>query len=212
MQSWRGLASCSRHARSSGICGGCIRSSASARARSSAPFSARAERGGRTALVSDAKRLLGRRAECETLDHVLADVAAGRSRAVVLRGEAGVGKSDLTRRTAEWRVVTAVGVESEMELAYNGVHPLCAPLLDDLERLPEPQRDALATAFGLSVGRAPVPRRARDTDAAGRGRRAATAALPHRRRAMAGPGLGADHRLRRTPVARGARRARCRSA
>ena len=114
-------------------------------------------------MVSDAERgaarLLGRRAECETLDQVVADVVAGRSRAVVLRGEAGVGKSALLRyltgRTAEWHVSTAVGVESEMELAYSGLHQLCAPMLDDLERLPAPQRDALATAFGMSVGPAP---------------------------------------------------------
>ena len=60
----------------------------------------------------------------------------------------------LADRAADWRVASAVGVESEMELAYSGLHQLCAPMLDHLERLPGPQRDALATVFG----RAPGPR------------------------------------------------------
>jgi predicted ATPase len=89
----------------------------------------------------------------------VADVLAGRSRVVVLRGEAGVGKSALldylADRVAGWQVARAVGVESEMELAYAGLHQLCGPLLDYLERLPVPQRDALATVFGLSEGTAP---------------------------------------------------------
>jgi DNA-binding CsgD family transcriptional regulator len=109
--------------------------------------------------ADQAVRLVGRRSECEALDRLVADVVAGASRVAVLRGDAGVGKSALVRylteRTAGWQVSTAVGVESEMELAYSGLHQLCAPLLDDLERLPVPQRDALATAFGLSVGPAP---------------------------------------------------------
>ncbi|MDQ3894374.1 MAG: AAA family ATPase, partial [Actinomycetota bacterium] len=90
---------------------------------------------------------------------VLADALAGRSRAVVLRGEAGVGKSALlgylSERVAGWHVVRAVGVESEMELAYSGLHQLCAPMLDHLDRLPAPPREALATIFGLSAGPAP---------------------------------------------------------
>jgi predicted negative regulator of RcsB-dependent stress response len=89
----------------------------------------------------------------------LADVLAGRSRTTVVRGEAGVGKSALLGylddRIAGWRVVRAVGVESEMELAYAGLHQLCVPLLEHLDRLPVPQRDALATVFGLSSGPAP---------------------------------------------------------
>ena len=104
-------------------------------------------------------RLLGRRAECEALDGVLTDALAGRSRVAVLRGEAGAGKSVLlgylSERVAGWHVATAVGVESEMELPYSGLHQLCAPVLDHLERLPVPQRDALATVFGLSAGPAP---------------------------------------------------------
>ena len=70
--------------------------------------------------------LLGRRAECELLDGVLADARAGRSRALVLRGEAGVSKSALLHylsgRVGGWRIASAVGVESEMELAYSGLH------------------------------------------------------------------------------------------
>jgi DNA-binding CsgD family transcriptional regulator len=103
--------------------------------------------------------LLGRRSECDALDAVLADAFAGRSRAIILRGEPGVGKSALlgylSDRAAAWHLVTAVGVESEMELAYSGLHQLCAPMLDRLDRLPVPQRDALATVFGRSSGPAP---------------------------------------------------------
>src|SRR6188472_256809 len=104
-------------------------------------------------------KLLGRRAECEALDGVLADALAGRSRAVVLRGEAGVGKSALlgyvSQQVDGWHVGQAVGVESEMELAYSSLHQLCAAMSDRLDRLPGPQRDALATVFGLSAGHAP---------------------------------------------------------
>ena len=103
--------------------------------------------------------LLGRRNECEALDRLEADVLAGSSRVLVLRGEAGVGKSALltylSGRVADWRVASAVGVESEMDLAYSGLHQLCAPLLDHLDELPVPQRDALATVFGRSAGPAP---------------------------------------------------------
>ena len=103
--------------------------------------------------------LRGRRSECEFLDGVLADALAGQSRAVVLRGEAGVGKSSLLDFVAEsapdWRTATAVGVESEMELAYSGLHQLCAPMLDHLARLPSPQRTALATVFGYEIGPTP---------------------------------------------------------
>jgi DNA-binding CsgD family transcriptional regulator len=103
--------------------------------------------------------LLGRRAECETLDGVLADALGGRSRAVVLRGDAGAGKSALLHYVSEhvdgWQVATAVGRESEMELAYSSFHQLCAPMLDHLDALPVPQRDALATVFGRESGPAP---------------------------------------------------------
>ncbi len=105
--------------------------------------------------------LLGRRAECEILDGLLSDVRAGASRVLVLRGDAGVGKSALLRHVAArakgWRVASARGVESEMELPYSGLQQLCAPLLHHLDRLPELQRDALETVFGLRSG--PVPDR-----------------------------------------------------
>jgi DNA-binding CsgD family transcriptional regulator len=106
-------------------------------------------------------RLLGRRSECAVLDELVASVRAGPSRALVLRGEAGVGKSALLEYLIEHasgcEIARAVGVESEMELAFAGLHQLCAPFVDRLERLPGPQREALGTAFGLRAGEAPDP-------------------------------------------------------
>jgi hypothetical protein len=103
--------------------------------------------------------LLGRRRECETLDHLVKTVRAGQSAVLVVHGEAGVGKSALLaylmERVPGCRIARAVGVESEMELPFAGLHQLCAPMLDHLDRLPAPQRDALATAFGLSAGDPP---------------------------------------------------------
>ena len=103
--------------------------------------------------------LSGRPAECATLERLLEATRAGQSAVLVLRGEAGIGKSALLAHAAEraegCRVVRAVGVESEMELPFAGMHQLCAPLLGGLERLPRPQRDALATAAGLSGGDRP---------------------------------------------------------
>ena len=102
--------------------------------------------------------LLGRRHECESLHRLLEDVRGGQSRVLVLRGESGVGKTVLLEYLAAnatgCRIARAAGVESEMELAFAGVHQLCAPMLSHLERLPGPQRDALGTAFGLSAGAA----------------------------------------------------------
>ena len=103
--------------------------------------------------------LRGRRAECLELDRLLEAMHAGQSAVLVLRGEAGIGKTALLEDTAGHaegcRVLHAVGVESEMELPFAGLHQLCAPLLGGLERLPSPQREALATAFGLSSGARP---------------------------------------------------------
>jgi DNA-binding CsgD family transcriptional regulator len=105
--------------------------------------------------------LLDRQRERAVLDGLLEDVRAGRGRALVLRGEAGVGKSALLRHTAQTAadllVVRTAGVETEMELAFAGLHLLVAPLLDRLERLPGPQRNALGVAFGLRLGDAPDP-------------------------------------------------------
>src|SRR5688500_10125049 len=103
--------------------------------------------------------LRGRRSECEVLDRLLERVRAGRSGALVVRGEAGVGKTALLRYAIEsasdLRIARAVGVESEMELAFAALHQLCAPMLDRLERLPGPQREALRTVFGMTAGAAP---------------------------------------------------------
>jgi DNA-binding CsgD family transcriptional regulator len=103
--------------------------------------------------------LRGREVELAALDRILDDVAAGRSGTLVLRGDAGEGKTALLEHAVErargCRVERAAGVESEMELAFAGIHQLCAPLLDGLDRLPDPQRAALETAFGLSVGSPP---------------------------------------------------------
>src|ERR1700746_2247879 len=112
-----------------------------------------------TSTPISARRLVGRRAECAALDELVASVRNGESRAIVLRGEAGVGKSsflgDLVQHASGCGIARAIGVESEMELAYAGLQQLCAPCLDRLERLPGPQRDALGTAFGLRDGDAP---------------------------------------------------------
>src|SRR5262245_35180057 len=84
-----------------------------------------------------------RRVECAVLDEALADVRSGRGRALLIRGEAGVGKSALLDyflgRAAGFRVARAAGVESEMELPFAGLHQLCAPMLDRRDRLPAPQ-------------------------------------------------------------------------
>src|SRR6266568_530902 len=103
--------------------------------------------------------LVDRQRERQALDGLMGDLRSVRGRALVVRGEAGVGKSALLEyaagAAADMRVARAAGVESEMELAFAGVHQLCAPLLDRLERLPGPQRDALGIAFGLRGGGAP---------------------------------------------------------
>ena len=103
--------------------------------------------------------LRGRGVECAQLDELLASVRAGRSRTLVVRGEAGVGKTALleyaVQSASDLGVARAVGVESEMELPFAALHQLCAPMLDQLERLPLPQRDALRVVFGVSGGPAP---------------------------------------------------------
>jgi DNA-binding CsgD family transcriptional regulator len=103
--------------------------------------------------------LLGRENECKALDDLVAGARAGRSGVLVLRGEPGIGKTELLghllARATGCRTIRAAGVQSEMELSYAGLHQLCAPLLTGLDQLPEPQRDALGTAFGLRAGAAP---------------------------------------------------------
>jgi DNA-binding CsgD family transcriptional regulator len=108
-----------------------------------------------------AAELLGRRSERGALEQLVGAVRAGESRALVLRGEPGVGKTALLERMIDQasgcRVLRTAGVQSEMELAFAALHQLLAPALDHLDRLPGPQRDAVQTAFGL--GRAPAPDR-----------------------------------------------------
>ena len=103
--------------------------------------------------------LLDRARERDVLDRLVAGVRAGQSRVLVLRGEAGIGKSALLEHLSHvaggCRITRAAGVESEMELAFAGLHALCVPMLGRLGDLPSPQRDALSTAFGLSAGPPP---------------------------------------------------------
>src|ERR1700757_507938 len=106
-----------------------------------------------------AEVLHGRRVEREVLERLLEAVRGGQSRGLVVSGEPGVGKTALLQSAIEsapeFRVMRAVGVESEMELAFAALQQLCAPMLDRLDRLPAPQQDALAVAFGLRAGNAP---------------------------------------------------------
>lgn len=103
--------------------------------------------------------LLGRRSECDQLDRLMDAVRGGESRVLVLTGEAGVGKTALldyvSERATGCNVRRCSGVQSEMELVFSGLYQLCRSMLKRIERLPEPQRDALHTAFGLSAGPTP---------------------------------------------------------
>jgi DNA-binding CsgD family transcriptional regulator len=106
-----------------------------------------------------ASGLLDRTSEREVLDELLAQVRAGQSGVLVIRGEAGIGKTALLRYAARhaggFRVAQVTGVEAEMELPFAGIHQLCVPLLDQLDALPQPQRDALNVALGLASGDVP---------------------------------------------------------
>ncbi len=108
--------------------------------------------GGRTSLR-------GRATECAVVDGFVTAVRAGEGRSLVLRGEAGIGKTALLQYLIEsapgFKVVRGTGVESEVELAYASLHQVCSPLLDRLPRLPVPQRQALEIVFGLSAGTPP---------------------------------------------------------
>jgi hypothetical protein len=103
--------------------------------------------------------LLGRLPERTALGQLLDAARAGRSGVLVMRGEPGIGKTALLEYAVEsaagLRVARVAGVESEMELAFAALQQLCAPMLDKLEGLPDPQRDALGIAFGLNRGTAP---------------------------------------------------------
>jgi predicted ATPase len=93
------------------------------------------------------------------LDRLIDAVRGGESRVLVMRGDPGVGKTllldHLLSRAQGCRVARATGVQSEMELAFAGLHQLCASMLDQADRLPVPQREALRTAFGISAGPPP---------------------------------------------------------
>src|SRR3954447_9115603 len=113
--------------------------------------------GGRSAAA--AVTLRGRHDERALLDGLLEGARAGQSGARVLRGAAGIGETALLEYAVEsasdLTVLRAVGVEPELELAFGGLHQVCAPILERLDGIPAPQRDALRVTFGLSEGRAP---------------------------------------------------------
>jgi hypothetical protein len=97
-------------------------------------------------------RLRGRAKECALLDDLVSAIRRGESRSLVLRGEAGIGKTALLEyliaSAPDATVVRAVGVQSDMELAFASLHRLCGPLLDRLEGLPAPQRQAMRSCSG----------------------------------------------------------------
>ena len=103
--------------------------------------------------------LYGRRRECAVLDELLQQVRRGRSTVLVMRGEAGVGKTALLEyvagRAQGCRLARVTGVRSEMELTFAGLHQLCATMLSRAQCLPVPQREALRIAFGLAAGPQP---------------------------------------------------------
>lgn len=105
------------------------------------------------------QRLRGRASECEALRGLISTARAGSSQVLVLRGEPGVGKTELLQYVVEQaagvRCVHVAGVQSDMELAFAGLQQLCAPLVEHADELPEPQREALAVAFGQGVGPTP---------------------------------------------------------
>jgi AAA ATPase domain len=109
--------------------------------------------------AAGAAQLAGRRDELSVLGGLIDAVHEGESRVLVVRGEPGVGKTTLLEYVAgqelRCQVARAAGVQSEMELAFAGLHQLCAPMLDRADRLPFPQQDALRTAFGLVAGPPP---------------------------------------------------------
>jgi DNA-binding CsgD family transcriptional regulator len=110
-------------------------------------------------IASPLPDLVGRQRECAALDDLLVGLREGESRVLVVRGEAGIGKSVLLEYVAaqasQLKVTWARGIEADMELPYASLHQLCAPFLDELEELPGPQREALRVAFGMAAGDPP---------------------------------------------------------
>ncbi|WP_266377488.1 helix-turn-helix transcriptional regulator [Streptomyces canus] len=110
-------------------------------------------------IASPLPHLVGRHRDCAALDDLLVGLRQGSSRVLVVRGEAGIGKSVLLEYVAaqasRMKVTWARGIEADMELPYASLHQLCAPFLDKLGELPGPQRDALRVAFGMAAGDPP---------------------------------------------------------
>jgi DNA-binding CsgD family transcriptional regulator len=106
-----------------------------------------------------AAALVGRAAQCATVDRIVAEIRGGASRSLQLRGDPGIGKSVLldyaAAAAAGFLVIRVTGIESEMEFAFAALQQACAPLLKHLDRIPAPQADALRVAFGLSHGDPP---------------------------------------------------------
>jgi hypothetical protein len=117
--------------------------------------------GASSPVLSSRGPLLGRERECEVLDRLLESARGGRGRVLVVYGEAGVGKTALLEYAVEFarefQIARTSGVEADMELPFAAVQQLCSPFLELMERLPQPQRDALGVAFGLMTGPAPNP-------------------------------------------------------
>src|ERR1700759_884148 len=109
--------------------------------------------------VTRGPAFVGRTTERDVLDGLLARVRRGESDVLVIRGAAGIGKTALLRYAARqasgFRVAELTGVEAEMELPFAGIHQLCATMLDGINALPVPQRDALSVALGLTDGEVP---------------------------------------------------------
>jgi hypothetical protein len=101
----------------------------------------------------------GRARERQAVDGLLDRVRGGGGAVLVIRGEAGIGKTALmrhcARQAAGCRLVQVDGVESEMKLPFAALHQLCRPMLSCLPTLPEPQQRALQVAFGLAAEPAP---------------------------------------------------------
>src|SRR5262245_36021973 len=110
-------------------------------------------------MATRAPAFRGRAAECAHLDRALDAVRGGTSAVLVIRGEAGIGKSALLAycagRAVDCRVAQISGVESEFDLSFAALHQLCTPMLHELPILPEPQERALQVAFGLASGSVP---------------------------------------------------------
>jgi len=136
-----------------------LASSASAEPDAIGTPTSRAQLGTPSECRAAATELTGRGNQCAALDELIAAVHRGESRALVLRGEAGIGKTALldylVAAASGLTVIRAVGVEAEMELAYASLHQLVRSLLVCAERVPAPQREALEAVSGLAVGAAP---------------------------------------------------------